>query len=959
MKKLVSVVTIITLVLTASWLFAQQVTISGSVIDAETADPLVYANVSVKGEAVGAATDANGEFSFKYNLVDEITLVVAYMGYKTQEITVQPGDQTEDLLFELKADVFQGETVVVTGVASKRSRSRSEVAVARVNAEELSEVQSYKDVSSMLGGKVAGVQVRKASGNVGGGIRFDMRANPGLNGDGQPLIVIDGVLMESGAVTGWDVGGQDNSMLADLNPDDIANIEVLKGPAATASYGTNGSNGVVIITTKRGRGAGGGVKPFAINYKTVFGYNRQSHEYTEDEFESYDDCNAIFRDGPIQQHILSASGASGNMRYYVGFDTRDEKGIIPNNYFNRTAVRANIDVFPSEKITVNASASYAMSETGRPNNDNNIYGFLGNTMLFPWSYLFTDSAAVQNLKTDMQRNRFIGSVQANYSPIKNLNFNATIGIDEHDLRDDKLYPYGYFYSFPGDTGQRQLWTRNSLQLNGNYSASYTYYPMEDLEITSSVGGTFVETKTRSFNISKKDFETGLITNIGAASTYTGGDEAKFHRRTASILTTHQFSFLDQYFATVVFRNEYSSSIGEEAPAVFYPSATFAVRMDKYDFFPDFFDLMKLRIGYGESGQLPGTRDAIPLLWQAESSGMGTGAVLSFIGNPEIEPERIKELEVGFDTEFMDNYAIEFSYFMQRAENSIIGMRLAPSTGMIASAVPFNIGEAKGWGVEALLRGRPINKRNFSIDFTLNHSYQENEVVDIGDAQPMYSGFDVNVIKPGLPKYAFYVYKVHGALFDGDGAYAGVDADGAGDEKTYAGNPVPPHTGSFSLDMKIFRNLNIRVLCDWALEQSMYNNTYGFQSLLGNNAERNELAEKLGELTPGTEEYTETAHAYAKTDGNYDWNLIERSDYFKLREISLSYDLTSLIPRAFGSQLINNLVLGVSGSNLWTTTKYRGADPEVNMFGSTGLDRANDFLTLQHPRTYNVWLRIGL
>ena len=959
MKKLVSVITIITLVLTASWLFAQQMTISGSVIDAETAEPLVYANVTVKGEAVGAATDANGEFSFQYNLVDEITLVVAYMGYKTQEVTLQPGDQTEDLLFELKPDVFQGETVVVTGVASKRSRSRSEVAVARVNAEELSEVQSYKDVSTMLGGKVAGVQVRKASGNVGGGIRFDMRANPGLNGSGQPLIVVDGVIMSSGAVTGWDVGGQDNSMLADLNPDDIANIEVLKGPAATASYGTNGSNGVVLITTKRGKGAGGGVKPFSINYKTVFGYNTQSYKYSADEFASYKDCNAIFQDGPIQQHVLSASGGSGNIRYYVGLDKRNEEGILPTNHFDRTAIRANIDVFPSEKITLQASASYAMSETQRPNNDNNIYGFLGNTMLLPVSYLYTDSAAVHNLETIMNRNRFIGSLQFNYSPIKNLNFNATIGMDDNDLRDDKLYPYGYYYSFPGDTGQRLLWTRTSNQINGNYSVSYTYYPLKELEINSSVGGTFVETTIRDFNIQKKDFETGLITNIGAAGTFVGGDEGKTHTRQASILTTHQFSYLDQYFATVVLRNEYASSIGAEAPQIFYPSATFAVRLDKYDFFPKFFDMMKLRAGYGESGQLPGTRDAIPLLWQAERSGIGTGAVLSFIGNTEIEPERIKEIEVGFDTEFMDDYAMEFSYFMQRAENSIIGMNLAPSTGKIASAVPYNVGEAKGWGWEVLLRGRPISTRNFMMDFTVTHSFQDNEVLDIGDAQPMYSGFDVNVYKPGLPKYAYYVYKVHGALFDADGAYAGLDVDGPGDEKTYAGTPIPTHTGSFTMDMRILRNFNIRVLCDWNLGQSMYNMTSLFQALTGNNAKRNELAEKLDELTPGTEEYTETAHAYAKTSGSYDWNYIEESDYFKLREISLSYDLSNFIPKILGTDMVSNLVLGVSGTNLWTTTKYSGADPEVNFSGSRGLDRSNDFLTLQHPTTYNVWLRIGL
>jgi TonB-dependent SusC/RagA subfamily outer membrane receptor len=957
MKKIVNILTIITLVLLTGCLFAQEVTISGSVMDMNTAEPLEYANVTVKGKMAGAATDANGEFSFKFDLVEEITLVISYMGYETQELTLQPGDNTENLLFEMKPDVFQGETVVVTGVASKRSRSRSEVAVARVNADELTEAQSYTDVSTLLGGKVAGVQVKKVSGNVGGGIRFDMRANPGLNGEGQPLVVIDGVQINSSAVEGWDVGGQDQSMLADLNPDDIQNIEVLKGPAATASYGTNGSNGVVLITTKRGQGAGGGVKPFSINYKTVFGFNTQSYRYDEDDFASYQDCNNVFRDGAIQQHILSISGGSGNMRYYVGLDRRDEEGLLQNNVFNRTAVRTNVDIFPNEKITVKASASYAASETSRPDNDNDIYGYLGNTMLLPWSYLFTDSAAVWNLVSTMNRNRFIGSIQGDYSPFKNFNLNATIGMDEHDIRDDRMYPYGYYYSFPGDTGARLLWDRVSRQMNGNYSASYTYFPLEGLEITSSIGGTFVETKTRTFNIQKQDFETGLVYNIGAAGTFSDGDETKTHRRTASILTTHQLSYLDQYFATFVLRNEYASTIGTEAPSIYYPNITFAVRLDKYDFFPDFFDMMKLRAGYGESGQLPGTRDAIPLLWEAERSGLGTGAVLSFIGNEEIEPERIKEIEVGFDTEFLDNYAVEFSYFNQQAVNSIIEMDLPPSTGKIASGVPFNIGEAKGWGVEALVRGRPINTRDFVLDFTLTHSYQDNEVVDIGDAQPLYSGTDINVIKPGLCKYAFYTWKVDGALFDADGAYAGVDWG----DKAYAGTPIPNHTGSFSLDMRIFRNFNARVLCDWAFGQSMYNETKLFQALMGNHPERNELAAQLQELTPGTDAYIEAANAYAKTDGNYDWNYIEKSDYFKIRELSLSYDFSDLKPKLYGTNLnlLSKIVLGVSVTNFWTWTEYSGADPEVNYGGSEGLDRSNDFLTLQHPTTYNVWLRIGL
>ncbi len=958
MKKLFCLLTMMTIILLAGSLAAQEVVVSGLVVDAQTREPLSFANVSVRGTRAGAATRQDGSFSFRFALTEEATLVATYMGYESAELVLRPGAQTTDLLFELRQDIFEGETVIVTGVASERSRSRSEVAVARVNAENLTQLQSYTDVSSLLGGKVAGVQVRKASGNVGGGIRFDMRANPGLGGDGQPLVVIDGVQINSSAVVGWGVGGQDNSMLADLNPDEIASIDILKGPAATASYGTNGSNGVVLITTKRGQGRGTGeatFSPFRINYKSVFGLNTPSYTYKESDFPSAPDANDVHQEGAVTQHVLDVSGGSPTMRYYVGIDRREEEGIIPNNDFSRTSLRANIDVFPSEKMSLQASTSYIRSYTNRPNNDNNIIGFLGNTMLLPVSWRFHPEESVRGLQASMLRNRFIGSVQLNYSPFKNFRITGSVGLDENDLRDDQHYPYGLFYSFLGYVGEKNLWTRNSRQINGQYNMSYSFTPFQDMEITSSVGGTFYEIMTTGITFSKKEFETGLITNIGAAGLLTGGNDTKLHSRNASILTTHQFAFKDQYFATVVLRNEYASTIGVDAPEIFYPNATLAVRLDKYDFFPKAFDLFKFRTAYGESGQLPGNRDAQVLLWRAERSGHGTGAAVGFIGNPEIEPERIKEFEIGFDAEFLTNYAVEFTYFIQNAENSIIGRELAPSTGLIASNVPYNVGKAKGWGWEAMFRGRPINTRNFSFDFTLTHSFQDNEVVDIGEAQPMFSGFDVNVIKPGLPKWAFYVPEVFGARFNDAGEYAGVDTG----DRIFVGSPVPNHTGSLNLNFRIFSDLNIRVLGDWTIGMYTLNMTRSFQALFGNHTQRNDLAAQLGELTPGTDEYIETAHAYARTDGNWDYNFVEESDFFKLREISLSYDLSRLMRKLTGAESVNSLVLGLSGINLWTTTKYSGADPEVNSFGSTGLSRANDFLTVMHPRSYEMWLRIGL
>jgi TonB-dependent starch-binding outer membrane protein SusC len=966
MKKLFCLLTMMTILLFAGSLIAQEVVISGTVVDAQTREPLAFANVSVQGERAGAATQRDGRFTFRYTLDKEINLVASYMGYASQQMTLNPGARTTDLLFEMTQDIFSGETVVVTGVASERARSRSEVSVARVDAAGLTELQSYTDISSMLTGKVPGVVVKKTSGNVGGAIRFDMRANPGLGGAGQPLVIVDGVQMSTDAIEGWGTGGQYRTLLADLNPDEIASIDVLKGPAATASYGTDGSNGVVVITTKRGQGRGTGVgsfSPFRVNYKTVYGLNTQSYKYKEGDFESWEDANSIFRDGAVQQHALDVSGGSPTMRYFVGIDRREEEGLMQTDLFDRTSLRANIDVFPSENLSLQFSANYIQSNDRSPENDNNITGYYGNTMLRPVSWTWHSREAIDNLEQIQKRNRFMGGVIMNYSPIKNLRISGQVGIDEVDLREDKNYPFGHFYSFSGIAygGMRMVWNRNSRRMSGNLSVSYAYSPLKGLDIISSVGNTFVEELVTGITIQKKGFETGLVKNIGAASDFEGGNDTHFHVRRASLLTTHQFSFKEQYFATVTLRNEYSSQIGMDASEIFYPNATFAVRMDQYNFFPKFFQMFKVRAGYGESGELPGRIDGMRSLYAAARSGFGTGAILAWTGNTEIEPERIKEFEIGFDAEFFGSYAVEFTYIMQSAEQAIIGRALAPSTGINVNAVPYNVGEAKGWGWEAMLRGRPVNTRNFVFDFSLTHSFMDNEVLDIGDAQPIWGTWNINVIKPGLPKYTIWVHKVHGARFNEDGTYAGVDADAGALNRTVAGYSVPKHNGAIDFNFRLFRALNLRLLADWAIGQSTINLTEQFQALFGNHSRRNELRNQLfgdNAFTPGTPEYIEAAHAYAKTDGGYDYNVIYESDVFKLREISLSYDLSSIL-RRFAGESISSLVLGVSGTNLWMTTKYPFGDPDVSVYGATGNTRAMDFLTLQHPRTYEAWLRIGL
>lgn len=942
--------------------------IKGVVVDADLNEPLAGANVFVKGTNVGSASDLEGKFSFVYNASGEFTLVVSFIGYKKYEETYSLSADVSNLVVKLQEDIFQTEEVVVTGIANRRSKSVAEVAVSRLNVDQLTEKADYSSLNQLVNGKLAGVQIQPASGNVGGGFRFFVRSGGGLNGNEQPIIFVDGVRVDNSQLVGFFTGGQGVGTLSDINPDDIENIEFLKGSAAAASYGTNGSNGVVLITTKKGRISAGSRGGVSVNYKLTLGSNEQSFDYDPADFVTANDANNTFRSGDIQQHNINISGGNNFIKYYTSFEKRDEQGIQVGNYLNRHNLRANIDVFPSEKLTFTATAGFTASESDVPQNDNNIRGWLGNTLLFASSYAFTDSLSIANLRNNADTDRFIGSFQASFIPRKNLEVKASIGVDNSDLRWDEYLRSDLFYPNTVN-GQRSVWTRSNRQITFDLNARYSYSLMDGrLQGTSIVGTQFFDRDVRTAFFQVQNFSSPLITDIGAGADLQDKGESKLNTRDAGIFTTHSFSFNDTYFMTVGLRNDFASSVGENAPDIFYPQASIAMRLDKFNFLPSTFGLFKLRAAYGETGILPALVDAIPYLWSAESGGYGAGAVLNAIGNRNIEPERVKELEFGFETELFGNYALEFTYYMQSARQSIIDFRNALSTGQTATAVPFNIGKVDGKGLEALLQATPFRSRNFQVDLTLTSSWQTNEVKDLGGAQPIFDGFDVNVTKEGLRNHEFYTFDVIGARFNEDGTYAGSEIT---DERISFGNPIPNYTGSFALNVNLFKNLNVYVMADWATGHSIFNLTKQFAARFGNVPELNRLEYQLGftntppegeeglqQFSPGSAAYKDAANRYAQLDFNVDGAYIEEADFLKLREISVSYNLRNLVQKIQAANFVRNLTVGFSARNIWTTTKYSGADPEVNFDGARSLSRGQDFLTLQNPKVYAFFLQIG-
>ena len=941
--------------------------ISGIVTD-DNNTPLPGANVFIPALHLGSATNVSGEYNFTIPAEDsygqKVDLKAQYIGYKSQTIAITIAGDSIKQNFFLREDVFQSDEVVVTGLASKTSRARAEVSVSRVDAAGLEKTSSFQSISQLVEGQISGVQVTSSSGNVGGGFRFYVRGGGGLNGDGQPVVYVDGIRVASYEVTGSpDVGGQGISMLAVLSPENIAKIQVLKGPAAAAMYGTSGSNGVVLITTKTGAASVSSGK-FSVNYKYAFGLNTQAYKYKTSDFLSANSANAIFRNGLIRQHILSLSGGSSSLRYYTSFDDRYEEGNIQDNNMDRKILRANLTSYAAPYLTFKISSGYSITDFRRPLNDGTHWGVLMNVLGTPEPYSYTDSAAVFQIKDESSFESFTGGIRITLTPLTNLEFFFNGGINTNNRRQDQTYPQNYpvLPDFP--SGRRTIFNADYRQYNYNFTGRYTYH-ISGLHVTSIIGAQlFDETDKGSFSESK-NFETNLITSIGAGSIIGKPWESYLNTREAGIFTQHNVSYNDQYFLTLGFRKDYASSIGPDAPSILYPQVSFALRFDKYNWFPsNFVDLFKFRAAYGENGQLPNDLAPINLLWSAENDGGKVGAVIQNIGNSSIKPERIKEFETGLDAEFLRNFSIEFTYYQQNAVNSIFYKYESPSTGLTESPVPFNVGGIKNWGFESLLKANLIRSKDYGLELSFNWNYQNNVVTNLGGAE--YIGLIANVIKEGLPKHEFYLHKVLGAKFNQDGTYN--TANATADRQDF-GNPIPNHTGSFSIKFRFLKNFNFYALMDWAINRKMLNLTKLDATSQGNVPEYNILQAQLGitanpevtPLIPGTKEYIDAANKYARLDPNYASNYIENAGYFKIRELSLSYSLRDFLPKSSYNYL-KDIVIGVSVLNVWTFTKYSGADVELNAadnVGNISLARGIDFYTLQHPRVYNMWVTVSL
>ncbi|MCB0549180.1 MAG: SusC/RagA family TonB-linked outer membrane protein, partial [Phaeodactylibacter sp.] len=625
-----------------------QYTVSG-IVQSEGGEPLIGVSIIVKGTTSGTVTDFTGNFTINVN-GSPATLLFSYTGYKSQEVEVTSSNTNVNVTLE--EDIANLEEIVVTGLASGIKRSNLANAVSTVSGKELTEVTTQQTIDGALYGKLTGVNIVQSNGAPGGGIAMRLRGVSSLNGNNQPLFIIDGVYISnaeipsgqrfaSGANSGTEEGA--SNRLADLNPEDIESIEVLKGASAAAIYGTRANAGVVIITTKQG--AAGKAK---VSFEQDLGFNTIQNyvgrrQYTAAEVEEafgaderakfeaaqaagkiYDYEKEIYGNtGFITDSRLSISGGNDKTTFYFNTSYRDEEGIIENTGFDRLSMRLNVEQKLSDKIKVGVNTNYinsfaSRSFTGNENEGGLSYGY---TLAFTrdWVDLFPNEQGVypfnpnyagnpifvrDQAKNEERNNRFITGANLEYNVYQSDNvvfkLVGNAGLDFLQNETSVYVP---------ETHQAQVGTNNGFigegrnkLLNYNYQAFgiLDYFSAGNLNLNTQVGVTYLNFD-RNFILNRA---TQLIP--GQTNLSQGGaqniDQTIETEEEFGMVLQEQANWDDKVIATVGVRLDKSSLNGDPNKFFAFPRASLALNIANFDFWNSAaVNQFKLRAAYGQTG----------------------------------------------------------------------------------------------------------------------------------------------------------------------------------------------------------------------------------------------------------------------------------------------------------------------------------------------------------------------
>ena len=937
---------------------AQVTKVTGTVISEEDGLPVVGASILVKGTAVGTVTDMDGKFQLPNVPSSAKTLVISFIGMKSQELPIK---QTMNVI--LKPDTETLEEVVVLGYGSGKKIGSIVGSVAKVNSEKLS-AKPVANAMDALQGQVSGLQVYTSSGEPGSSSSSYIRGVGSLTADNEPLYVLDGTPVSS-------------SVMVMMNPNDFESVTVLKDASATSIYGSRAANGVIYITTKRGKIGEKAVITASGNYGTARLARRVSNPMNSTELLNYQLSHGIIKqetydkyinsgidtnwedyffkdDAPTYQANLSIQGGSNKTMYYVSGSYYFQDGITPRSEYNRYTFRSNLESRPTDwlRFGANFGATYDEQQTSlfTYQGSNNLNGGIFGTILNPTYYnpygedgskldvipgLNRYSPYYLSDKQPSSSNtaQLDGTAFIQLNPIEGLTIRSQFGIEAYDFRQTSKR----LASHPDATqgGYTYEAFRRNAKLTITNTAEYNFKIKDIHDFTILIGQEGIKNDYQRFGsetTGQSDDRLSML-EAGTAATLLGADENDLYTyQFLSFFGRINYALNDKYFADFSIRNDASSRFGKDNRNAIFMSGGLMWNMKKESFLEDvnFLSDLKLKASIGTTGNSSiGNYDHLALVGTNLYNVQG-GWKINTPGNGDLGWEKQTLANIGIEASFWNKYRIELTYYNKKTSNMLMDVPVPYTSGF--SSITQNVGSMTNSGVEIAVSLDLLKTKDWFVGFNMNYAYNKNKITEL------FYGYD----EWAMPNY-LVSYNVGEPVQYYMAEWAGVDpADGqqmwyipgtdgettkeydeellqqATGKKRYA-----PHNGGFGLNVS-WKGLSLNADFAWVLGKYMVNNDYYFAANPYNFAGYNQSKDVLNEWKePG--DITDIP-AYGNVM-QFDTHLLENASFLRLKNISLSYTLPKnwLLP----TKVIQGVRIMATARNLFTITNYKGADPELD------------------------------
>ena len=951
-------------------------TIRGKVLD-ETGEPLPEASILVEGTETGVSTDFDGNFTIDVPDGSNV-LIVSYLSFETQKFTLTAEN---DVVITLMPSASQLDDIVIIGYGTVAKKDVTG-AVSSIKAADFN-IGTITSPEQLIQGKSAGIQITTDGGEPGGGVNVRIRGTSSVRAGNGPLYVINGVPLSGSPIspTGANVGSNDagagnttaKNPLNFINPNDITSIDILKDASATAIYGSRGANGVVLITTKRAKKGKN-----ALTYNTSVGFSTITKKLdllSADEFRTYVDPSldfgantdwqdVIFRSAINKSHYLSYGGSNedGDTRYLLSGGIEDQEGIVEGSGIKKYSGTINTThslLGERLKITTFAIGSNVLDDNPQISNDAGAQGDLlsGAWRANPTRPIYNpdgtfaqpdnserNPGAILGLTTDKTDTfRVLAGIAADVKLHETLSYKFNFAIDRSNSERKSAISKDLNVTTV-DVGVAQILIlehtlnfKKEINDNNRISALLGYsYQRFKLKTRSYRGSHFL---TSDLNITLNNLESGQYQSVlgaGIGQSFASTDELQ------SFFGRVNYTLKDKYIFTATLRADGSSKFGENNRYGYFPSAAFAWRLSDEDFVGDTFSDLKLRLGYGITGnqEIPGGANL-----RTQRYDVNNTLVAPEFANPDLKWESTTQFNVGVDFGFFDGRLRGSVDWYLKNTNDLLLRRPAAQP----ASNPFYFGnvdgEVRNTGIEFFIDGDIIANDDFSWTSSFNISYNENEVTKFDgiiqtgaiSGQGL-SGAFAQTIQEGQPLYSYFLNEWSG--FDSSG-----NSIESAEKQLVGKSPLPDFIFGLSNTLN-YKNWNLNVFFSGQQGSYIYNNNANAIFL-------------KGALLNGAKNVTREVanNAESATNGNgVSTRFLEDGSYIRLQNLSLGYTLDT---EKF--KFVDNLLLSLTGQNLFTITGYSGQDPEVNVDKSiNGVPSFGiDYSAYPRARTITLGLTVSL